>query len=392
MRRNTHFSQVASRYLFQEIRERKRDFLQQYPHAELISLSIGDTTEPITPHICQGLTSISSSLGSEAGYMGYGPEQGILELRQAIATTLYHDRVDADDVFVSDGAKCDIGRLQTLFGPETSVALQDPAYPAYLDTSIIHRGRDSIILLPCTPENHFFPDLALAEKADVLFLCSPNNPTGALFSHEQLATIVQFAKDRKKIIVFDTAYSLYIQGDGPRSIYEIAGAKEVAIEIGSFSKIAGFSGVRLGWTVVPKELHYHSGEPVRADWMRLITTFYNGSSIISQHGGIAALQPAGMSEMRELVSFYLESTGLLLEAFKQLGYEVYGGIHAPYLWVRLQGKSSWDAFDELLRTAHVLTTPGIGFGESGDGFLRISGFGKRATILEAIGRLHRYRQ
>jgi LL-diaminopimelate aminotransferase len=388
MQRNHFFTHVSERYLFQEIRERKAEFLSRNPLAKLISLSIGDTTEEIPPHICEGLTSEAKALGTAAGYKGYGPEQGSPELQQAIAKKIYGNKVAADDIFVSDGAKCDIGRLQILFGPNVTIALQDPAYPAYLDTASIYRGKDKIILLPCLPENGFFPDLEPAKKADVLFLCAPNNPTGAPFTFEQLRTVVAFAKKHQKVIVYDTAYSLYIQDSTlPRSIYEIEGAQEVAIEISSFSKMAGFSGVRLGWTVIPHTLRYSSGEPVKPDWMRIITTFYNGASIISQKGGIAAMSDTGFEEMKAHIRFYLENAALLRSAFTKLGYEVFGGENAPYLWIKIPGKSSWQAFEELLEKAHIISTPGIGFGASGEGFLRISCFGKRATIEEAVKRL-----
>ena len=395
MSRNPYFQDIAGRYLFQELRERKRAFHEKNPDVHLISLSIGDTTEPLPETIRQALAKKAQEMGTDEGYFGYGPEQGIAPLREKIAEVLYHNTIAADDLFVSDGAKCDIGRLQLLFSKRAKVALQDPAYPAYLDTSILHRGKDSIIRLPCTPENNFFPDLTLAKKADFLFICSPNNPTGHIFTFEELEKLVRFAQKEKKIILFDAAYAYYVQeaqgADGklfPRSIYEIEGADTVAIEIGSFSKMAGFSGVRLGWTVVPEKLRYPTGEPVKQDWLRIITTFYNGASIISQYGGIAALSPVGLKEMKAIVNFYLENAKLLRAAFEDLDFEVYGGIHSPYLWVRQKGKTSWQLFDELLHNAHIQTTPGVGFGTSGEGFLRISSFGRRATIQEAIGRLH----
>jgi LL-diaminopimelate aminotransferase len=387
MPRNSRFSEVAKSYLFQEIREKRRAFQEQYPDIKLISLSIGDTTEPLQPHTTSALVQAAHALGDKALYSGYGPEQGIQELREAISGTFYKGRISADDIFVSDGAKCDLGRLQLLFSENSKMALQDPAYPVYLDTSIIHRGKDSVVLLPCTPENNFFPDLKLAEKADVLFLCSPNNPTGTAWTHAELEKIVAFCKKQKKIVLFDVAYATYVQGDLPRSIYEIEGADKVAIEIGSFSKMAGFSGLRLGWSVVPTALKYPTGESVRQDWMRIITTFYNGASIASQKAGLAALSPTGFQELQKTIDFYLENAALLRKTFLELGYEVHGGIHSPYLWVRLKGKSSWETFDELLHGPHILTTPGVGFGTGGEGFLRISSFGNRDTIEEAIKRL-----
>lgn len=389
MQRNPFFSQVNKHYLFHEVKKRKLAFLEANPTAEIIALSIGDTTQPLSTHSCQSLAAAASALGTQEGYLGYGPEQGLGELRTAISQKIYNGKIPPDDIFISDGAKCDIGRLQILFGQQARLALQDPAYPAYLDTAIIHRGlsQNNIIPLPCTPENKFCPDISAAKDADIIFICSPNNPTGTVLTHQELEKIVLFAKKEKKIIVFDAAYAFYVQGDLPRSIYEIPHAKEVAIEIGSFSKMAGFSSVRLGWTVVPSELQYASGESVQNDWLRLITTFYNGASSISQKGGLAVLSDPGIKEVKTQIAHYLQNATILKKAFEKAGFETYGAIHSPYLWVRLQNKSSWQAFDELLNHAHIITTPGVGFGPSGEGFLRVSSFATRQHIEEAALRI-----
>lgn len=386
MIRNHHFDKVPSRYLFQEIRSRAQAFSQANPSATLIRLGIGDTTEPIGPYITSKLKEAAIALGTTSGYTGYGPEQGILELRQAISKKVYNSAVGADDIFVSDGAKCDIGRLQFLFGPNAKIALQDPAYPVYLDSSLIYRGGE-ITYLPCLPENNFIPDVTLSKDSDVLFLCLPNNPTGTIFSKADLQNIVDYARKHKILIIFDTAYSYYVHGDYPKSIYEIDGAKEVAIEVGSFSKIAGFSGVRLGWTVVPEELKYNDGTKIKPDWMRINATFFNGASILSQKGGLAVLSDEGMKEVEQQVQFYLENTKMIARTLRELGFETYGGEHSPYVWTRIKGLSSWQAFDLLLQEAHIVTTPGSGFGPAGEGFLRVSGFASRATIEEAIHRL-----
>lgn len=386
MIRNHHFDKVPSRYLFQEIRTRAAAFSQANPTAKLIRLGIGDTTEPIGPYITSQLAEAARLLGTTAGYTGYGPEQGILELREAISNTVYSSKVSPDDIFVSDGAKCDIGRLQFLFGPNAKIALQDPAYPVYLDSSLIYRGGE-ITYLPCTPENNFVPDITQAKGSDVLFLCLPNNPTGTIFTRDELKVIVDYARQHKILIVFDTAYSYYVHGDYPKSIYEIEGAKEVAIEVGSFSKIAGFSGVRLGWTVVPEELKYRDGAKIKPDWMRINSTFFNGASILSQKGGIAVLSEQGMKEVHTQVQFYLENTQILARTLHDLGFETYGGEHSPYVWTRINELTSWQAFDLLLEQTHIVTTPGSGFGPAGEGFLRVSGFATRATIEEAIDRL-----
>lgn len=386
MRRNSNFDLVQGRYLFQEIRQRAEAFSKKHPEVKLVRLGIGDTTEPIGPYITSKLEQAARDLGSPSSYTGYGPEQGILELRQAISQVVYNGKVQADDIFVSDGAKCDIGRIQLLFGQEAKVALQDPTYPVYLDSSLIYRG-GNITFLPCLPKNNFVPDLTLAKGCDLLFLCLPNNPTGTIFNRQELTKIVQFARQEKILILFDTAYSFYVQDGSPKSIYEIEGADEVAIELGSFSKIAGFSGVRLGWTVVPERLKYRDGASIRSDWQRINATFFNGASIISQKGGLAVLEPEGQKEVKEQVAFYLENTQLLRTTLQELGVQTYGGTHSPYLWTQIEGLTSWQAFDTLLDSAHIVTTPGTGFGPSGEGFLRISGFASRSTILEACSRM-----
>ncbi len=386
MIRNQHFDKVPSRYLFQEVRTRANAFSEKNPDAKIIRLGIGDTTEPIGPYITSKLNEAATALGTQSGYTGYGPEQGSLELRQAISKTVYNGVVSPEDIFVSDGAKCDIGRLQLLFSQDAKIALQDPAYPVYLDSTLIYRGGE-ITYLPCNPENNFVPDITQAKGCDILFLCLPNNPTGTIFTKEQLQEIVSYARKQKILIIFDSAYGFYIQDDSPKSIYEIEGAKEVAIELGSFSKIAGFSGVRLGWTVVPEELRYRDGTPIKPVWTRINGTFFNGASVLSQKGGIAVLSPEGMKEVEAQTSFYLENTRMIAATLKELGFETYGGQHSPYVWARINGLSSWEAFDLLLEQAHIVTTPGSGFGPAGEGFIRVSGFGSRKTIEEAVQRM-----
>jgi len=386
MKRNDNFERVQGRYLFQEIRQRAEAFSKAHPDVKLVRLGIGDTTEPIGPYISAKLEKAGKDLGTTAGYTGYGPEQGIAELRQAISKVVYGGKISPDDIFVSDGAKCDIGRIQLLFGQEAKVALQDPTYPVYLDSSLIYRG-GQITFLPCLPQNNFVPDISKAVGCDLLFLCLPNNPTGTIFSREELEKIVKFARSEKILILFDTAYSFYVQDGFPKSIYEIEGADEVAIELGSFSKIAGFSGVRLGWTVVPEALKYRNGASIKSDWMRINATFFNGASIISQKGGLAVLEPEGQKEVKQQVAFYLENTRALRSTLQDLGIQTYGGTHSPYLWTQIEGLTSWQAFDLLLESAHIVTTPGTGFGPSGEGFVRISGFATRSTIQEACRRL-----
>lgn len=386
-KRNSSIAKLSPSYLFPEINRKKMEFLYDHPNAKIISLGIGDTTEPISPHIDQALISSATKLGTPEGYTGYGPDQGLEELRYAIAEKIYHHRVSPHDIFISDGAKCDIGRLQLLFGNNIHSLFQDPAYPVYVDASIMN-GVQKLSFLPCTSDNNFWPSLSITENPDLIYWCSPNNPTGAVSTKEQLKELVAFAHDTGAIIIFDSAYSAYIQQDHlPRSIFEIEGAEKVACEIGSFSKIAGFSGVRLGWTVFPDALKFKDGHPVKSDWKRVMTTIFNGASIISQHGGIAALSKDGLYEIRHTVDFYMENTRLLKDALLHREYKVFGGDNAPYLWVKFSGKSSWEAFQEVLEKAHLITTPGSGFGAAGEGYLRFSGFGHRHNIEEAAKRI-----
>lgn len=387
IKRNKNFSALKANYLFPEINARKKQFLAQHPNVKLISLGIGDTTEPLTPHITQALATAAKELGTKEGYTGYGPEQGLKELRNHIASTLYKNRVSADDIFISDGAKCDIARLQTLFGNDIAVAIQDPAYPVYVDGSII-QGVKKIVPMPCTPENDFFPDLDKIPATELIYFCSPNNPTGAAATKDQLAKLVAFAKKNGSIIIYDSAYAHYILDPKiPKSIYEIPGAQEVAIEVGSFSKIAGFTGVRLGWTVVPEALKYSDGQPVKPDWNRIMSTLFNGASNIAQRGGCAILEAKGLREIEDLAFFYMENTRILKSSLNHCDCDIYGGTNAPYLWLKFKGKSSWDIFQYFLENLHLVTTPGSGFGPHGEGFVRLAAFGHRENILDAAERL-----
>jgi len=382
MQRNSHLAALPPKYIFSEIQEREARFRKEYPQRNLISLSIGDTSQPLIPSIVDQLVMTSQQLGTEEGYFGYGPERGLIDTSIAISKILYNDKVPAKDIFISDGAGCDIGRLQILFGQNVTIGVQNPSYPAYHDTGALLRGKDSILPIPCTPENHFFPDLEHAKQADILFFCSPCNPTGHAFSLEEMTQLVAFAKKNHKILVIDAAYGLFT--NKCQSIYQVAGADEVAIEIGSFSKMAGFSGVRLGWTIVPQKLPYN----LHADWSRVVSTFFNGPSYLSQMGAVAAL--TNISAVKQQVRNYLDNALLLKEALHHDSVELFGGVDAPYLWMRMKGKNSWQAFDELLDNCGVTTMPGIGFGQYGDGFLRISCLGKKHLIQEAALRLQHY--
>lgn len=398
VKRNLHIAKLNAGYLFPEIHKRKMDLLKRNPSANIISLGIGDTTEPIPSSIGKGLVEAAKKLSTKIGYSGYGPEQGILALREKIAEVFYKGEVEPDEIFISDGTKCDIGRLQVLFGSQCITAVQDPSYPAYVDTAVAigQTGRygegqyENICYMPCHPGNGFFPDLEKLSPVDLIYFCSPNNPTGTVASRKQLAELIAFAKKSKAVLIFDAAYASYIRNASlPRSIFELPGAKDVAIELNSFSKMAGFTGVRLGWSVVPKTLCYSEGTSIHADWLRLASTFFNGASNIAQAGGMAALDEKGLKEIEHQTDFYLKNAELIKKCFGEMGYEVYGGENAPYVWVRFPGVTSWGIFNTLLENAFIVSTPGIGFGPSGEGFLRFSAFGSRSKIEEALGRLKR---
>ena len=401
---NPAFKNLARGYLFPEIAKRRREFQAARPEAQIISLGIGNTTEPLGRYIAEGMKSYVEALETPAGYSGYGDDSaGERPLREKIAAVWYGGKVRGSEVFVSDGAKCDTGRLQLLFGPNVNVAVQDPAYPVYVDGSCLagaagktpagDAGYSDITYMPCLPENGFFPDISSIKENSVIYFCSPNNPTGACASKEDLEKLVSCARAKGCIIVYDAAYSAFIRDPKiPKSIFEIEGAKRCAIEINSLSKPAGFTGVRLGWAVVPEELVFADGASVAALWSRLTDTVFNGASNIAQAGALAALDAKGLEEMRALTDFYLENAAeiavtLRSEKFKAAGVDVFFTGNAPYIWARFPGQKSWDVFDKILQQCHVVTTPGSGFGPSGESFIRFSAFGHRENVAEACRRL-----
>ena len=401
IKRNTGFSNLSAGYLFPEVARRRREYASSHPEAKIISLGIGNTTEPLSKHIAKAMADYSLGLSTSEGYSGYGDEQGNTALRQKIAEVFYKGMATADEIFISDGAKCDIARIQTLFGSDVNIAVQDPAYPVYVDGSVVvgaagkndGNGYEGITYLPCTPENNFFPDLSKIQKNTLIYFCSPNNPTGAVATKEQLKTLVDFANENGCIIIFDAAYFAFIRDSSlPKTIFEIEGAKTCAIEVNSFSKPAGFTGVRLGWSVVPNELKFEDGSSVNKDWNRVMTTLFNGASNIAQAGGLAALDEQGLKDMTEQVDYYLENGRLIAKTlqknnFKESGVEVYFTGNGPYVWAKFPGKKSWDIFDLLLDKCNVVTTPGSGFGPSGESFIRFSSFGHRKDVEEACKRL-----
>ena len=399
--RNPNIANLKAGYLFPEIARRRREYAAANPGAKIISLGVGNTTEPIMPHINAGLVEGAKRLGTVEGYSGY-QDEGIAALREKISSVFYKGKFAIDEIFVSDGAKCDIGRLQILFGAGIKIAVQDPSYPVYVDGSVLAGaagayasaldggGYSGITYLPCTAENNFFPDLNLIPQNSLIYFCSPNNPTGAVSDHSQLSALVEAAISRKCIIIFDAAYSEFIRDPSlPKSIYDIERADQCAIEVNSFSKPAGFTGVRLGWSVVPKALKYSGGESVNADWGRIAGTIFNGASNIAQAGGLAALDDEGLAEMRSLTDFYLDNAKLIKSTLLKLGINCIGGGNSPYIWAHFPGRDSWDVFSQILEKCQIVTTPGAGFGPAGQGFVRFSAFGHRPDIEEACRRLEK---
>lgn len=396
---NANYRKLKAGYLFPEIGRRVRLFQEQNPQAVVHRLGIGNTTEPLTPTVVAGLREGAERLGSAETYTGYGDEQGEEELRAALAR-FYERRgvfLDPGEIFVSDGAKPDAGNIQSIFGTENRVAFQDPAYPVYVDTNVI-AGRSGeydskagnysgFVYMPCSQENNFIP-VPPDEPVGLIYLCSPNNPTGAVASHRELKKFVDYARANRSVIIFDAAYAEYISDpELPRSIYEVEGARECAIEINSFSKFAGFTGVRLGWSIVPQALVVEDSEPGELNrlWFRRQTTFFNGASNISQKGGLAVLSEKGLAECRELIDFYMENARIIREGLNSLGLTVFGGVNAPYLWLKTPGGlSSWEFFDKLLHETGAVGTPGSGFGPSGEGYFRLSAFGHRGDIEKAV--------
>ena len=393
--RNKNIANLRAGYLFPEIAKRRREFAAAHPDVKVISLGVGNTTEPIFPHTNNGLVNGAKKLGTVKGYSGY-QDEGMEQLREKISSVFYKGKFSIDEVFISDGAKCDIGRLQLLFGAGTKIAVQDPSYPVYVDGSVLvgaaggweGTGYAGITYLPCTAENNFFPNLDLIPQNSLVYFCSPNNPTGAVSNRAQLTALVKAAIEKGCIIVFDAAYAEFIRDPSlPKTIYEIDKADKCAIEVNSFSKPAGFTGVRLGWSIVPKGLKYAGGESVNADWNRIAGTIFNGASNIAQAGGLAALDDKGLKEVRKLTDFYLGNAKLIRDALQKLGIKCIGGDNSPYIWAHFPGRDSWEVFSQILEKCYVVTTPGAGFGPAGQSFIRFSAFGHRADVEEACKRL-----
>jgi LL-diaminopimelate aminotransferase len=395
---NQNYLKLQAGYLFPEIGRRTRAFLDANPGIEVMRLGIGNTTEPLTPTVVEGLRRGVDALADPATYTGYADDsQGDPELRRALVARYadYGVDLDVDEVFVSDGAKPDSANIQSIFGIENVVAVQDPAYPVYVDSNVIG-GRtgsgsdgqyEDLVYMPCTEGNGFFP--APPEyKVDLIYLCSPNNPTGAVATKAQLETFVAYARDRQAVIIFDSAYAAFISDPAlPRSIYEVEDAKKCAIEISSFSKEAGFTGVRLGWSVVPEALACEDSEPGQLNrlWARRQNTMFNGASNVVQAGGLAILSEQGQRECQELVRYYMHNAEVIRTGLESIGITVFGGVNAPYVWMRTpNGMGSWEFFDKLLEETHVVGTPGSGFGPNGEGYFRLSAFGHAVDVEKAV--------
>lgn len=401
IKRNTGFKNLTAGYLFPEVARRRREYQEKNKDAKIISLSIGNTTEPLPKFIAKAMADYSMSLSTLEGYSGYGDEQGNSALRAKIAEVWYKGMATPDEVFISDGAKCDIARIQTLFGSKVKVAVQDPSYPVYVDGSVIigaagkntGKGYKGVTYMPCVPENNFFPDLSKIKKNSLIYFCSPNNPTGACATKEDLKKLVDFANANGCIIIYDAAYREFIRDEKlPKTIFEIEGSRTCAIEINSFSKPAGFTGVRLGWSIVPNELKFADGTSVNRDWNRVMTTLFNGASNVAQAGGLACLEPEGLKAMKDVIDYYLVNAKKIEETlkgenFRKIGVEIYSTGNSPYVWAKFPGKKSWDIFDTILDKCHIVTTPGSGFGPSGESFIRFSSFGHQDDVNEACGRL-----
>jgi LL-diaminopimelate aminotransferase len=403
---NSNYLKLKAGYLFPEIARRVKDFLETHPESttHLIRCGIGDVTEPLPLAAREAMHEALEEMGNPETFRGYGPEQGYDFLRKLITEHDYASRgvsIAEDEIFISDGSKCDGANILDILGSQNHIAVMDPVYPVYVDTNVM-RGRtgdaredgsyEGITYLECTPENAFVPEIP-KEKVDIIYLCYPNNPTGVVASHAALTQWVEYARRHQSLILFDAAYEAFIQDPNiPHSIYEIPGARECAIELRSFSKKGGFTGVRCAFTVVPKELMGSTSlgtqRSLHAFWIRRMTTGFNGVSYITQRGAAALYTPQGKAEVETLIHHYMGNATILRDALMASSYTVYGGTNAPYLWVKSpEGETSWQTFDRMLDHHHIVVTPGSGFGKAGEGYFRISAFNSRDKVLEAAKRL-----
>lgn len=401
---NDNYLKLKAGYLFPEIARRVSGFAEANPNAAIIKLGIGDVTEPLPPACCEAMAKAVEEMGDRETFHGYGPEQGYLWLREKIASHDFQARgcnIDPSEIFISDGSKCDCGNILDIFGKDNTIAVTDPVYPVYVDTNVMagHTGPATedgkyagLVYIPISAENNFTAEIP-SQKVDLIYLCFPNNPTGAVASKEHLKNWVDYARANGSIILFDAAYEAFITDPKiPHSIYEIEGARECAIEFRSFSKNAGFTGTRCALTVVPKSLKGKASDGSEVDlhrlWNRRQSTKFNGVSYIVQRGAEAVYSEAGQAQIKQLIDFYLENAQIIREQLTAAGIQVYGGVNAPYVWVKTpDGLSSWDFFDKLLYNCNVVGTPGSGFGAAGEGYFRISAFNSRENVNEAMARI-----
>ena len=399
---NENYLKLQGNYLFSTIAGKVNEYKANNQDADIIRLGIGDVTQPIVPAIIKALHKAVDEMGTEEGFHGYGPEQGYAFFRETIAREDYRARgceIQADEIFISDGAKCDVGNIQEIFGIDNRVAICDPVYPVYVDTNVmagrtgaynsVTNGFDHLIYMPCTPMNGFVPELP-SVIPDIIYLCFPNNPTGMTITKERLQQWVDYANKNGAVILYDAAYEAYISEKGiPHSIYECEGARTCAIEMHSFSKNAGFTGLRLGYTVIPKEL-LSNGISLHSLWSRRHGTKYNGAPYIVQRAGEAAYSESGKKQLSEQIAYYMRNAKTIREGLNSYGYTVYGGANAPYIWWKVpNGKKSWQFFDELLEKVQIVGTPGVGFGNNGEGFFRLTAFGTYENTIEALERIKR---
>lgn len=397
---NENYLKLPGSYLFSTIGKKRKAYAEAHPDSNIISLGIGDVTQPLAPAIITALHKAVDEMANAETFHGYAPDLGYEFLRDAIAKNDYQDHgceIYADEIFVSDGAKCDCGNIQEIFSTDAKIAVCDPVYPVYVDTNVM-AGRtgeydpksetwSNVIYMPCVASNNFAPELP-KEVPDLIYLCFPNNPTGATITKAQLQEWVDYANRTGSVIIYDAAYEAYIsEKDIPHSIYECEGARTCAIEMHSFSKNAGFTGVRLGYTVIPKELTC-GGVALHGLWARRHGTKYNGAPYIVQRAGEAVYSPEGKQQLKEQVSYYMKNAAYIREELADAGFTVSGGVNAPYIWLKTtNGMTSWEFFDYLLERANVVGTPGSGFGPSGEGYFRLTAFGSHENTKEAVRRI-----
>lgn len=390
---NRNYLELQESYLFSTIAKKVSEFKANHPDKKVIRMGIGDVTLPLCKAVTDAMEKAVVEMGRKETFRGYGPEQGYGFLTSALSAYYQKQNVSLEEheIFISDGAKSDLGNILDIFSVDNTVLIPDPVYPVYVDTNIM-AGRN-IAYMDATAENGFLPLPDESVQADIIYLCSPNNPTGAVYNKEQLQMWVEYALEQKAVILFDAAYEAFIQDDSlPHSIYEIEGAKRCAIEFGSFSKTAGFTGTRCGYTVVPMEL-VMDGTVLNRLWLRRQTTKFNGVPYIVQRGAEAVFTPEGQRQTREAIAYYLENARIIGTALQNLGVRYTGGENSPYIWMQCpDGMTSWDYFDYLLETANVVGTPGSGFGKNGEGFFRLTSFGNREDVIEATQRLEKLRK